>query len=102
MNDKLRETVQNFLTDYQNRLTELSKLGLNGYEWDDEKDWLGKSIRLLQQCVVDDYKIVPQDQETWNYTRSIIGLDDKGQPIISDSWDNKVTRSINNEKEKGI
>lgn len=65
MNDKLRETVQNFLTDYQSYSQDAPTyaLGLNGYEWDDANDWLEKSIRLLQQCVVDDYKIIPQDQD---------------------------------------
>lgn len=99
MNDKLRETVQNFLTEYQNKLTELSKLGLMGYEWDDANDWLEKAVHLLQQCVVDDYKVIPQDQEEWHYTKPIVGIDDKGQPIMLDSWDDKIKRSINNEKE---
>ena len=60
MSPQLRKSIQNFLTDYQNKLTELSKLGLNGYEWDDSNTWLEKATRLLQQSIVEDYKI-PED-----------------------------------------
>ena len=62
MSPSLRKTIQNFLTEYQNKLTELSKLGLNGYEWDDENHWLETAIYLLQHAVVDDYKI-PEDTD---------------------------------------
>jgi len=90
MNDNLRKTIQNFLVDHDNTS--------NNFNLADYMLWLDTAIELLQKCVVDDYKVVPQDQETWNYTRPTIGFDDKGQPIVLDSWDNKVTRSINNEK----
>lgn len=93
MNDKLRETVQNFLVDWNNTSMD-EGFGLADYDL-----WMETAINLLQQCVVDDYKVIPQDQEEWHYTKPIVGIDDKGHPIMVDSWDNKVKRSINNEKE---
>jgi len=62
MSPQLRQSIQNFLTDYQNKLTELSKLGFNGYEWEDSNTWLETAINLLQQSVVEDYKI-PTDED---------------------------------------
>jgi hypothetical protein len=57
MNDKLRKNVQNFLVDWDNTSTDES-FGLADYDL-----WMTTAINLLQQCVVDDYKIVPQDKE---------------------------------------
>ena len=94
MSPQLRQSIQNFLTDYQKKLTELSKLGLGGYEWDDSNDWLEKAVYFLQHAVVEDYKI-PEDTN-WIYTKPIVGIDDEGKPMVIDSWDNKVNRSINN------
>lgn len=57
MNDKLRETVQNFLVDWDNTSMD-EGFGLADYDL-----WMDTAINLLQQCVVDDYKIIPQDQD---------------------------------------
>jgi len=54
MNQQLRETIQNFLVDHDN--TE-SDFNLADYMF-----WLDTAIELLQKCVVDDNKIIPQDQ----------------------------------------
>lgn len=83
MNDSLRTTIQNFLVDYDNTSTDES-FGLADYNL-----WLETAIELLQKCVVDDYKIIPQDQKSWHYAKPIIGVDDKGNPIAIDSWNNK-------------
>jgi hypothetical protein len=56
MNDKLRETVQNFLVDYDNTVDDF--MSRADYDF-----WMDTAINLLQQCVVDDYKIIPQDQD---------------------------------------
>jgi len=69
MNDKLRKDVQNLLLDYEERLFMLSLLYSNKIEHtlaDDLKtttSLLETSVDLLRKCIVDDYKIVPQDQE---------------------------------------
>jgi hypothetical protein len=69
MNDKLRKNVQEFLLDYEERLFMLGLLNGGNIEHtlaDDLKTTnflLETSVNLLQQCVVDDYKIVPQDGE---------------------------------------
>jgi hypothetical protein len=69
MNDKLRKNVQEFLLDYEERLFMLGLLNDNKIEHtlaDDLKttnSLLETAINLLQKCVVDDYKIVPQGQE---------------------------------------
>jgi hypothetical protein len=69
MNDKLRKNVQEFLLDYEERLFMLGLLNGGNIEHtlaDDLKttnSLLETSVNLLQQCVVDDYKIVPQDGE---------------------------------------
>lgn len=69
MNDKLRKNVQEFLLDYEERLFMLGLLNTNKIEHtlsDDLKttnSLLETSVNLLRQCVVDDYKIVPQDGE---------------------------------------
>jgi hypothetical protein len=69
MNDKLRKDVQEFLLDYEERLFMLGLLNGGNIEHtlaDDLKttnSLLETSVNLLQQCVVDDYKIVPQDGE---------------------------------------
>jgi hypothetical protein len=69
MNDKLRKDVQEFLLDYEERIFMLALLNANKIEHslsDDLKttnSLLETAINLLQKCVVDDYKIVPQGQE---------------------------------------
>jgi hypothetical protein len=69
MNDKLRKDVQEFLLDYEERLFMLGLLNGNKIEHtlaDDLKttnSLLETAVNLLQKCVVDDYKIVPQDGE---------------------------------------
>jgi hypothetical protein len=69
MNDKLRKDVQNFLLDYEERLFMLGLLNGGNIEYtlaDDLKttnSLLETSVDLLRKCVVDDYKIIPQDQE---------------------------------------
>ena len=55
MNDNLRKTIQNFLVDHDNTA---SNFNLADYML-----WLDTAIELLQKCVVDDYKIIPQDGE---------------------------------------
>jgi hypothetical protein len=68
MNDNLRKNVQEFLLDYEERLFMLA-FNANKIEHtlvDDLKttnSLLETAINLLQQCVVDDYKIVPQNGE---------------------------------------
>ena len=79
MNDTLRTTVQNFLVDYDNTANDLTSIA-------DYNLWLETAVELLQKCVVDDYKIIPQDQKSWHYAKPIIGVDDKGMPIAIDSW----------------
>lgn len=56
MNDKLREKVQNFLVDYDNTVDDFMSRA-------DYDLWMETAITLLQQCVVGDYKIIPQDQD---------------------------------------
>jgi hypothetical protein len=69
MNDKLRKDVQNFLLDYEERLFMLALISGNKIEHslsDNLKttnSLLETSVDLLRKCVVDDYKIVPQDGE---------------------------------------
>jgi hypothetical protein len=69
MNNKLRKNVQEFLLDYEERIFMLALLNGNKIEHnlaDDLKttnSLLETAINLLRQCVVDDYKIVPQDGE---------------------------------------
>jgi hypothetical protein len=69
MNDKLRKNVQEFLLDYEERLFMLGLLNGGNIEHtlaDDLKttnSLLETAVNLLQKCVVDDYKIVPQDQD---------------------------------------
>jgi len=68
MNDNLRKNVQEFLLDYEERLFMLA-FNANKIEHtlaDDLKttnSLLETAVNLLQKCVVDDYKIVPQDGE---------------------------------------
>jgi hypothetical protein len=67
MNDKLRKNVQEFLLDYEERLFMLGLHSGNNIEHtlaDDLKttnSLLETAVNLLQKCVVDDYKIVPQE-----------------------------------------
>ena len=67
MNDKLRKNVQEFLLDYEERLFMLGLLNTNKIEHtlsDDLKttnSLLETSVDLLRKCVVDDYKVIPQD-----------------------------------------
>lgn len=67
MNDNLRKNVQEFLLDYEERLFMLALLNTNKIEHtlsDDLKttnSLLETSVDLLRKCVVDDYKIIPQD-----------------------------------------
>ena len=69
MNDKLRKNVQEFLLGYAERVFMLGLLNGNKIEHtiaDDLKttnSLLETSVDLLRKCVVDDYKVIPQDQE---------------------------------------
>jgi len=69
MNDKLRKNVQEFLLDYEERLFMLGLLNGGNIEHtlaDDLKttnSLLETAVNLLRQCVVDDYKIIPQNGE---------------------------------------
>jgi hypothetical protein len=69
MNDKLRKNVQEFLLDYEERIFMLALLNGNKIEHtlsDDLKtttSLLETSVDLLRKCVVDDYKVIPQDGE---------------------------------------
>lgn len=84
MTNELKENIQNFLVDFDNTFNQDSFFGLADYSL-----WLDTAISLLEQCVVDDGKIIPQDQEEWHYTKPIVGIDDNGQPITVDSWNKK-------------
>lgn len=35
----------------------------------------------------------------WRYARPMVGLNEMGLPVFMDSWDDKIKRSMNNEKE---
>jgi hypothetical protein len=81
MNDKLRKDVQNLLLDYEERLFMLALLNGGNIEHtlaDELKttnSLLETSVDLLRKCVVDDYKIIPQDQENsvqMNLAKSIM------------------------------
>ena len=79
MNDKLRKNVQEFLLDYAERVFMLGLLNGNKIEHtldDDLKttnSLLETSVDLLRKCVVDDYKIIPQDQEhSVNLAKSVM------------------------------
>jgi hypothetical protein len=67
MNGSLRKNVQEFLLDYEERLFMLGLLNGNKIEHtlsDDLKttnSLLETSVDLLRKCVVDDYKVIPQD-----------------------------------------
>ena len=67
MNDQLRKNVQEFLLDYEERLFLLALLNGGNIEHtlaDDLKttnSLLETSVDLLRKCVVDDYKVIPQD-----------------------------------------
>ena len=67
MNDNLRKNIQEFLLDYEERLFMLGLLNTNKIEHslsDDLKttnSLLETSVDLLRKCVVDDYKVIPQD-----------------------------------------
>lgn len=54
MDNKLRETIQNFLVDWDNTSMD-EGFGLVDYDL-----WMETAVSLLQQCVVD----VPQDEIT--------------------------------------
>ena len=66
MNDNLRKNIQEFLLDYEERLF-MSAFNANKIEHnlvDDLKttnSLLETSVDLLRKCVVDDYKVIPQD-----------------------------------------
>lgn len=53
MSPELRKTVQDFLVDYDNTVDNFTSLA-------DYDLWLETAVNLLQQSVVDDYKI-PED-----------------------------------------
>lgn len=53
MSPQLRKTVQDFLVDYDNTVDNFTSLA-------DYDLWLETAVNLLQQSVVDDYKI-PED-----------------------------------------
>lgn len=47
----------------------------------------------------DDSTIKITEKQKWETVKATIGFDKNGQPIIMNSWDDKIKRSINNEKE---
>lgn len=47
----------------------------------------------------DDSTLKITEKQKWETVRTTIGFDKNSQPIIINSWDDKVKRSINNEKE---
>lgn len=53
MSPQLRETIQNFLVDYDNTVDDFTSLA-------DYDLWLETAVNLLQQSIVEDYKI-PED-----------------------------------------
>lgn len=55
MSPQLRKTIQNFLVDYDNTVDDFTSLA-------DYDLWLETAINLLQQAVVDDYKM-PADED---------------------------------------
>jgi hypothetical protein len=55
MSPQLRKTVQDFLVDYDHTVSDPQSIA-------DYDLWLETAINLLQQCVVDDYKI-PADTD---------------------------------------
>jgi hypothetical protein len=55
MSPQLRKTVQDFLVDYDNPVNDFNNMANCDL-------WLETAINLLQQCVVDDYKI-PADTD---------------------------------------
>lgn len=88
MSPQLRKNIQKFLVDVDNPTNDLSR---EAYLYNS----LQTALNFLRMAVVEDYKI-PEDTN-WTYTKPIVGIDDEGQPIVIDSWDNKVNRSINND-----
>lgn len=54
MSPQLRETIQNFLVDYDNTVNDFTSLS-------DYDLWLETAINLLQQSVVEDYKIPTEE-----------------------------------------
>lgn len=88
MSPQLRKSIQKFLVDVDNPTNDL---GREAYLYNS----LQTALNFLRMAVVEDYKI-PEDT-SWTYTKPIVGIDDEGQPIVIDSWNNKVSRSINNE-----
>lgn len=89
MSPKLRKSIQKFLVDVDNPTNDLSR---ESYLYNS----LQTALNFLSMAIVDDYKI-PEDSNTWKYTKPVVGIDDEGKPIVIDSWDNKVNRSIGNE-----
>jgi hypothetical protein len=85
----LMMVIQNILVDVDNTTNDLSR---ESYLYNS----LQTALNFLSMAIVDDYKI-SEDSNTWKYTKPVVGIDDEGKPIIIDSWDNKVTKSINNE-----
>jgi hypothetical protein len=69
------------------RVEELERLTFSLY-YKDKKD----NNKYWPNIPVPEYKEI-----TWTYTKPVVGIDDEGKPIVIDSWDNKVTKSINNE-----
>lgn len=63
MNDNLRKNVQEFLLDYEERLFMLEIEHTLSDDLKTTNSLLEISVDLLRKCVVDDYKIIPQDQE---------------------------------------
>lgn len=89
MSPQLRKSIQKFLVDVDNPTNDLSR---EAYLYNS----LQTALNFLSMAIVDDYKI-PEDSNNWKYTKPVVGIDDEGKPIVIDSWDNKVTKSINNE-----
>jgi len=85
MSPQLRKSIQKFLVDVDNPTNDL---GREAYLYNN----LQTALNFLRMAVVEDYKI-PEDTN-WTYTKPIVGIDDEGKPIVIDSWDNKVDRSL--------
>ena len=56
MTNELKETIKNFLIDYDNTVNDFNSIA-------DYDLWMTTAINLLEQCLVDDNKIVSQDKE---------------------------------------
>ena len=59
MNPELRKTAQNFLTAYE----EANDLPIiNPMRYKECRYYLEWAVQIISECIVEDYKIIPQDQ----------------------------------------